>query len=80
MATAPTSKFRIFILTISVAAITATGAWYGAGLKIEQDYKKVSGDLKIFRPWTYIVSRRLLLLDRRHPLIASRCSNLHEGP
>ena len=45
MAAAPTSKLRVFILTISVAAITATGAWYGAGLKIEQDYKKASRSL-----------------------------------
>ena len=35
-------KVRRIIMTVSVAAITATGAWYGAGLKIKQDAKKVS--------------------------------------
>lgn len=32
---------RRWVMTGSVAAITAMGAWYGAGLKIEQDVKKV---------------------------------------
>ncbi|KAF1827192.1 uncharacterized protein K489DRAFT_405922 [Dissoconium aciculare CBS 342.82] len=37
---APASKSRTVILTVAVAAITATGAWYGASLKIGQDVKK----------------------------------------
>jgi len=32
---------RRWVMTGSVAAITAMGAWYGAGLKIEQDVKNV---------------------------------------
>ncbi|GAB7344879.1 hypothetical protein MBLNU457_3320t1 [Dothideomycetes sp. NU457] len=31
---------RRWVMTGSVAAITAMGAWYGAGLKIQQDVKK----------------------------------------
>lgn len=34
-------KMRRIIMTVSVAAITATGAWYGAGLKIKRDAAKV---------------------------------------
>lgn len=33
---------RTVILTCSIAAITATGAWYGAGLKTRQEFKRVS--------------------------------------
>ncbi|MCJ1314882.1 hypothetical protein MMC15_000196 [Xylographa vitiligo] len=33
-------KARRVILTASVAAITATGAWYGAGLKAHQERKQ----------------------------------------
>lgn len=28
-------------MTASVAAVTVTGAWYGAGLKFRQEYKQV---------------------------------------
>lgn len=28
-------------MTISVAAVTATGAWYGAGLKTRQEFREV---------------------------------------
>lgn len=38
---------RRIIMTVSVAAITATGAWYGAGLKIKQDAQKV-GKIVLF--------------------------------
>ena len=34
-------KIRRFVLTGAVTAITAVGAWYGAGLKTQQDMKKV---------------------------------------
>lgn len=34
-------KIRRIIMTVSVAAITATGAWYGAGLKTKQEIKRV---------------------------------------
>ena len=36
-----TSKARPIILTAGVTATAITGAWYGAGLKIKQDVKKV---------------------------------------
>ena len=32
---------RRVILTGSIAAISATGAWYGAGLKTQQEHKEV---------------------------------------
>jgi hypothetical protein len=35
------ANFRRFVLTGSIAAVTATGAWYGAGLKMKQDIKQV---------------------------------------
>ncbi|KZF20941.1 hypothetical protein L228DRAFT_270201 [Xylona heveae TC161] len=34
----PNAKLRRLVLTGSVAAITATGAWYGAGIKTRQEY------------------------------------------
>lgn len=34
-------KIRRFVMTGAVFAITATGAWYGAGLKTQQEFKKV---------------------------------------
>ncbi|KAI5370775.1 hypothetical protein Slin15195_G016470 [Septoria linicola] len=35
-----TNKVRIYALTGAVAAITATGAWYGAGLNMRQEYSR----------------------------------------
>lgn len=35
-------RIRRLVLTGAVTAITATGAWYGAGLKTQQEVKKVS--------------------------------------
>lgn len=40
-AAAQSLKMRRIIMTISVAAITATGAWYGAGMAIKRDAAKV---------------------------------------
>ena len=34
-------KVRLYVVTASVTAITVTGAWYGAGLKMRQEYKQV---------------------------------------
>jgi len=34
-------KIRRFVMTGAVFAITATGAWYGAGLKTQQEFEKV---------------------------------------
>ncbi|KAM0800102.1 hypothetical protein BDR22DRAFT_889763 [Usnea florida] len=33
-------KVRTIILATGVTAITVTGAWYGAGLKIKQEFKQ----------------------------------------
>lgn len=42
--TPPASNpIRTYVLTGAVAAITATGAWYGAGVKSRQEYKQVRG-------------------------------------
>lgn len=41
MSTPQFATFRRFVLTGSIAAVTATGAWYGAGLKMKQDIKQV---------------------------------------
>jgi len=43
MSGASTAKVRRIVLTGAVAAITATGTWYGAGLKTQQERKQVSG-------------------------------------
>ncbi|KAF2773373.1 hypothetical protein EJ03DRAFT_347886 [Teratosphaeria nubilosa] len=40
MAARASSNTRTIAITLSVAAITATGAWYGAGLKTRQEYKQ----------------------------------------
>jgi len=40
MARSSANPFRIYILTASVAAITATGVWYGAGLKTRQEFRR----------------------------------------
>ncbi|KAM0712393.1 hypothetical protein Q7P37_011489 [Cladosporium fusiforme] len=37
MSAPSTNKVRRFVLTGAVAAITATGTWYGAGLKTQQE-------------------------------------------
>ncbi|KAH9845742.1 hypothetical protein Tdes44962_MAKER01173 [Teratosphaeria destructans] len=40
MSARASANTRTIALTLSVAAITATGAWYGAGLKMRQEYKQ----------------------------------------
>jgi hypothetical protein len=40
-------KIRRFVMTGAVFAITATGAWYGAGLKTQQEFKKVRQSCEI---------------------------------
>jgi hypothetical protein len=39
-----TASVRRIVLTGAVAAITATGTWYGAGLKTQQERNQVSGE------------------------------------
>jgi hypothetical protein len=41
-------KTKRIILTGGVAAITATGVWYGAGLKIQSEEKKVRCPTPVF--------------------------------
>jgi hypothetical protein len=41
MSALTTKSLRRYVLTGSVAAITATGAWYGAGLKTQQERDQV---------------------------------------
>ena len=41
MSAPSTSRLRRIVLTGSIAAITATGAWYGAGLKVQQERNEV---------------------------------------
>ena len=44
---------RRSIWAISITAVTVAGAWYGAGLKMQQDHKKVCPDLPFaFRLFT----------------------------
>ncbi|KAK3673157.1 hypothetical protein LTR78_006997 [Recurvomyces mirabilis] len=38
MARLPANPIRTYVITGAVAAITAVGTWYGAGLKTRQDY------------------------------------------
>ena len=52
MAAAASNKFRTYALTGSVAAITATGAWYGAGLKTRQEVKRVDTACRTHGPNT----------------------------
>ena len=42
MSASSTVKVRRIVLTGAVAAITATGTWYGAGLKTQQERNQVS--------------------------------------
>ena len=39
-----TASVRRIVLTGSIAAITATGTWYGAGLKTQQERNQVSSN------------------------------------
>jgi hypothetical protein len=40
-ASAQRQKIRRIVWTGAVASVTATGAWYGAGLKTQQEMKEV---------------------------------------
>ena len=64
------SKPRVYILTGAVAAITATGAWYGAGLKTRQEFKQV------FLPSTPLPNALVLMINlgttNRHRSLNSR--------
>lgn len=44
MSAPSTASVRRIVLTGAVAAITATGTWYGAGLKTQQERSQVGGN------------------------------------
>ncbi|KEQ72737.1 hypothetical protein M436DRAFT_82018 [Aureobasidium namibiae CBS 147.97] len=50
MLTPQFATFRRFVLTGSIAAVTATGAWYGAGLKMKQDINQEKQKAAIATP------------------------------
>jgi len=61
-------KIRRIVLTASVAAITATGAWYGAGLRIKDEAKTISEKRR-----EATVEEKLALLDeKRGQLVTKR--------
>ncbi|SLM33323.1 hypothetical protein LPUS_01788 [Lasallia pustulata] len=61
-------KIRRIIMTVSVAAITATGAWYGAGLKTKQEIKR---EIKARREATPM-AKIAQLEEARSGLVAKR--------
>jgi hypothetical protein len=43
-------KIRRILWALSITAVTATGAWYGAGLKMQQEVKEVHPILSFTNP------------------------------
>jgi len=75
MSTPQFATFRRFVLTGSIAAVTATGAWYGAGLKMKQDIKQVCSCLCLCLFPPLFLSRpfcALHILVMLHMLIATQ--------
>jgi hypothetical protein len=54
-----TASVRRVVLTGSIAAITAVGTWYGAGLKTEQERKQVSLDASIKTLWLVLITEQV---------------------
>ncbi|MCJ1353582.1 MAG: hypothetical protein MMC33_003569 [Icmadophila ericetorum] len=63
-----TSRLRPILLSVSVAAIAATGAWYGAGLKWKQEYKQEVSAIRELGP----AERIKQLQTMRKQLVAQR--------
>ncbi|CAC9889934.1 unnamed protein product, partial [Aureobasidium pullulans] len=61
MSTPQFATFRRFVLTGSIAAVTATGAWYGAGLKMKQDIKQIT-ELETYRA---NLMQKKIMLDKK---------------
>ncbi|KAE8448763.1 hypothetical protein EG329_008979 [Mollisiaceae sp. DMI_Dod_QoI] len=61
-------KIRRIILTCSIAAVTATGAWYGAGLKTKSEIEEKVKKRREATPAEKIV----VLEEQRGALIAKR--------
>lgn len=55
---AMSQSVRRYVLTISVAAITAVGAIYGAGLKTQQEHKKVGSLISFFLVFFFLSCSR----------------------
>ena len=71
---------RTLILTCSVAAITATGAWYGAGLKGGQQAKEVCRKLPFSKP--YLVADHCLpqtVKKAREATVEEKLARLQES-
>ena len=62
-----TSSVRRVVLTGAVAAITATGTWYGAGLKTQQERNQVSGIASV-EPFKHIL---IITKDKKATLEAA---------
>lgn len=61
-------KIRRYVWTGAIAAVTMTGAWYGAGLKTKQEIKQVSQQRLQATPEEKIAQ----LQEQRGALIAKR--------
>jgi len=61
-------KIRRIVWTGSIAAVTATGAWYGAGLKTKSELKQLAEKRREATPAEKIA----LLEERRGGLVAKR--------
>jgi len=61
-------KIRRFVWTVSIAAVTATGAWYGAGLKMRHEANEVVQKRREATPAEKIAQ----LEEQRSGLIAKR--------
>jgi len=61
-------KIRRIVWTGSIAAVTATGAWYGAGLKAKEEYKVISQQ----RREATVDEKIAILNEQRSALIAKK--------
>jgi hypothetical protein len=60
-----TASIRRIVLTGSIAAITATGTWYGAGLKTQQERNQVRhcGLLALYKHLAYVKQDKQATLE-----------------
>jgi hypothetical protein len=56
---------RRIVWTGSIAAVTATGAWYGAGLKIKKEHKQVRSFPPFYPLEIFQLKHMLIKLHRR---------------
>ncbi|KAI6788772.1 hypothetical protein KC325_g8994 [Hortaea werneckii] len=74
---ASSNPVRTWILTGSVAAITATGAWYGAGLKTRQEYNQERGVRLQATPAERIEQMEIAKTRAELDPVVAATSNLH---